>query len=106
MPSPRHGAFGIAGHAGSADLGPHRINPARGGNANLAVQRRAPFALAAHARQCVVDESFGNELERRVVLGSEPWPAARIRTACAASLARAGLSTKIVDCFHCAGLAR
>ena len=28
VPPPRHRAFGIAGHAGPADLGPHRIDPA------------------------------------------------------------------------------
>ena len=36
MPPPRHGAFGVAGHAGSAYLGPHRIDRARRRLADLA----------------------------------------------------------------------
>ena len=44
-------AFGIAGHAGPAHLGPHLINSARGRYADPARQRRTAIAVAAHPRQ-------------------------------------------------------
>src|SRR3990170_8668687 len=89
MPAPRHVAFGIAGHAGPADFGPQRVDPARGREPDLAGQRGTAVAVAAHSRQSVVDEFFRDEIERRVVLDGEAGPARRIRTARAAGLARA-----------------
>ena len=50
MPLPRHRAFGIAGHAGPAYLGPHRIDRACRRLADLARQRRTAVAVAAHSR--------------------------------------------------------
>src|SRR5436305_10706618 len=44
MPASCHRAFGIAGHAGPANLRPHRIDPARGCDATLPVnaEQRSP----------------------------------------------------------------
>src|SRR5258708_10613490 len=89
MPAPRHRAFGIAGHAGAADLGPRRIDRARRRDADLARQRRTAIAVAAHPRQSFIDELFRNQVELRVILGGEARPVLRIAAAGPAGLARA-----------------
>ena len=100
MPSPRHRTFDIAGHAGPAHLGPHRINGARGGHADLARQGRAAVAVAAHARQFFVDKFLRDQIERSVVLGGEARPVPRIGTAGAAGLAGAFDSHGWAVCLH------
>src|SRR5712671_1586466 len=89
MPLPRHVALGIAGHAGAADIGPNSVNPATNGNANLARQRRAAVAVAAHSRLPLVDEFLRDQGERRVVLDAEARPVRRIAAAGTAALAEA-----------------
>jgi hypothetical protein len=106
VPSSRHFALDVAGHAGSADIGPHWVNPARRRHADLARQRRAPIPVAAHSRQFLVDELCRNEIERRVVLGGEPRPVRRIRAAGAAGLAGVADIDGRIEVFHGSGLAR
>jgi hypothetical protein len=106
VPSSRHLAFGIAGHAGPADFGPIGINSARRRDADLAGQRRTAVAVAAHSRQFFVDEFFRNEIERGIVLGGEARPVRRIRTARAAGLAGAGIINGWIASFHASRLAR
>ena len=106
VPSSRHVAFGIAGHAGAAHFGPHGVNPARGRHADPARQRRAAIAVAAHARQPLVDEICRDEIERRVVLGGEPRPVRRIGAAGPASLAGVFDIDGRIVVFHRIGLAR
>src|SRR5882757_6806852 len=89
MPLPRHVALGIAGHAGAADIGPNSVNPATNGNANLARQRRAAVAVAAHSRLPLVDEFLRDQGERLLVLDAEARPVLRIGAAGAAALAQA-----------------
>jgi hypothetical protein len=100
MPSPRHRAFGIAGHAGPAYFGAHRIDRARRRHPDSARQRRTAFAIAAHSREPVVDEFFRDQLQRGVILGGEPWPVRRIGTAGAAALAGACLIRRDRPRFH------
>ena len=60
----------------------------------------------SHPRQSVVDEFFGDQIERRIVLGGEARPVRGIRTTGAAGLARAfDIDGRIVR-FHVFGLAR
>jgi hypothetical protein len=87
VPFSCHRAFGIAGHAGSADFRSHGIDHARRRFADLACKGRASFAIATHARQSFIDEFFRDQIERRIVLGGEPGPVRGIRTAGPASLA-------------------
>jgi hypothetical protein len=103
VPFSRHRAFGIARQAGSADLGPRRVNHARRRYTDFSGQCRAAFAVATHARQSFIDEFFRDQIERRVVLGGEAGPVRGIRTACAAGLARAFGSYRGMA-FHAAGL--
>jgi hypothetical protein len=106
VPAPRHVAFGIARHAGSANLRPNRINPARRRNTDLARQCRASFAVAAHPRQFFVDEFSRDQIECDVVLGGKPRPVRRVGTTRAAGLAQA-LGIHGGAClFHASGLAR
>jgi hypothetical protein len=100
MPSPRHAAFDIAGHAGSAHLGAHRVNHATGRNSDPARQRRTAVAIAAHPRLPFVDVVFRNEIERVVVFGREARPVLRIRTTSTARLARAFQRDVWVGCWH------
>jgi hypothetical protein len=89
VPSPCHGTFGIAGHAGPADLGTNGIDQAGGRHPDPAGQRGTAVAVATHARSSLVDEFLRNEIERGVILGGKARPVGRMRAAGAARLARA-----------------
>src|SRR4051812_35690473 len=102
MPASRHGAFGIAGHAGSAHIRPDVIDAAGGGFTHLAVQGAAPIALATHSRFTLIDELRRDQIEVRVVLDGEARPVAGIRTARTASLARAGFAGRGCGAGHAA----
>jgi len=104
VPLPCHRAFGITGHAGAAHFGPHRVDQACRRLADLARQRRAAVAVAAHSRQSFVDESFRDQVERRIVLGSETRPVLRVAAAGAAGLADVFMIGG--DSRHAARLAR
>src|SRR5262245_13025778 len=77
VPPARHVAFDIAGQTGVADLRPHGVDHARCGSADLALQRRATIALAAHPGLPLVDILCWNEIERRIVLDGEARPVRR-----------------------------
>src|SRR3981081_813071 len=79
--------------------------PRAGLTPTSAGQGRAAPAAAAHPRQSFIDEFCRDQVERRVVLGGEPRPVLRIRTARAARLARAFGSNGWIVFLHALPLA-
>ena len=74
MPLPRNDAFGVARHAGPADLGTNGIDLAGGRHPDPAGQRGAAVAVATHARSSLIDEFLRNEIQRGVILGGKARP--------------------------------
>lgn len=87
---PRDQAGIVAGLAGAADIGPYRIDAARGLLADRAEQGRAAVSLATHPARLVVDKAGRDARERVIILEREAGPVARKRTAGAATLAIEG----------------
>ena len=113
----RRAAFIISGQAGSANLGPHRIDGARRCDPDLAAQRRAAIAVAPHAPQRLIHEGRRNALKIGVRLGGESRPLLGIGTARPAGLARGrcicrhaggadGEASRSKEIAHLASLAR
>ena len=100
MPSPRDDAFGIAGHAGSADLRTNGIDQAGGGHSDLAGKRGTAVAVATHARSSLIDEFWRNEIERGVILSGKAGPVRRTGAAGATRLARAFDGHDRIIAFH------
>ena len=71
---PRDGTGGIARLAFAADIGTHRIDPARGRDADLACERAAAVADAAHASACFVHIGGRNRGNRGVGIEPELLP--------------------------------
>ena len=84
---PRHPAGIVARQAGPAHLGPHRIDRARGRDPDLARERHAAIAVAAHAPQRIVDERGRDAVEIGIRLGGEARPLLGIGAARPAALA-------------------
>jgi hypothetical protein len=83
----RRAAFVVAGQTRFADVRPHWIDGAGGGDADLPHQRRAAIAIAAHAAAFVIDEPARDALQRGVVLQGKPRPLGGIAASGAAGLA-------------------
>src|SRR5215212_7788300 len=106
MPSARHFALDISGHANPADFRSQAVDFARCRYPDVPGQRRAAVAHAPHSRHLFVDELFRDPIEGRIVLRREPWPIARISTAGAAGLTGAGRIESEVGSFHVRALIR
>lgn len=70
----RHQAFGVAGHAGAADIRSQVIDAASSRLADFARQSRTAHALTAHAGQVGRDIFLRDAIELRVILGGEARP--------------------------------
>jgi hypothetical protein len=71
---PRHPAGIVSRQAGPAHLGPHRIDRACGRDPDLAEERHAAIAVAAHAPQRIVHQRDRDAIEVGIGLGGEARP--------------------------------
>src|SRR5207253_10677216 len=84
---PRQVAQFIARLTRAAHLRPHRIERARGRDANLAGERHAAIAGTAHRAARVIDVLARDRLDLGFALEAEARPVARVGAARAAGLA-------------------
>src|SRR5215470_16334612 len=79
--APRLLAGAVTRHARPADIGPHRIDRARGRSSDGAEKGRAARTGATHAALAFVDELGRDARKIGLALEGEPWPIRRIGTA-------------------------